>query len=321
MSDRPLVSVLFTSYKHETYLRECLDSALNQTYENVEVIVVDDNSPDSSPEILRSYGERVRLVQNEQNRGTYGVLNQALELARGKYAAVLNSDDAWLPKKIELQVALMESDPAMAFCHTFGDFIDEDGNVIGGKPMGFEFPRTPTGDLLPLFIERNHAIASSVMMRADMARMAGGFDESFRNIGDWDMWLRLAAKGTVGFVDEKLTFYRVHSHNTIYRFQTSLSEDIRIRLGVLERRRELLHKWPALRKQLAHAAACLATEEVMAGDPRKGRELYLLSLQLHPGRFKSVLRYLATLAPKPIRSRIFKPPEAPAWLPHSAETH
>ncbi|MGI8923209.1 MAG: glycosyltransferase [Fimbriimonadales bacterium] len=304
MRDRPLVSVLFTSYKHEKYLRECLDSALTQTYDNLEVIVVDDNSSDTSPEILKSYGGRIRLVLNGQNRGTYAVLNQALEMANGKYAAVLNSDDIWLPRKVELQVELMESDPNIAFCHTFGEFIDREGNVIGGRPMGFDFPRTPTGDLLHLFLQHNRAIASSVMMRVDLAREIGGFNESYKNLGDWEMWLRMSERGNVGFADEKLTHYRIHGANAILQMETSRSEELRVREEFIARADSMKSSNPLLMKRsLSHAAACLATTYSVEGRPAKARQLYIKSLKLYPGRLKSLLRYFLTFAPLAVRKR------------------
>ena len=299
------VSVLLTSYKHEKYLRQCVDSALGQTLEDREIIVVDDNSPDSSPEILKSYGDRIRLQVNAENRGTYGVLNQALEMAKGEYCAVLNSDDLWLPRKLELQAALMDANPEMTFCHTYGDFIDENGNIVTGRPMGFDFPRTPTGNVLPIFIANNTAIASSVMFRTSMAREIGGFDTTYKNLGDWDMWLRLAERGTVGFVDEKLTLYRIHGMNTIYNIVTTRSEEMRLREDLYGRRAQLKgDDEKAIRGALSHTTACLGSLYSITGNSRKARELYIESLKLNPTRFKSVLRYLVSFAPLSLRKRL-----------------
>lgn len=300
--ESPAVSVLLTSYKHERYLRACVDSALAQTYANMQVIVVDDNSPDSSAEILKSYGDKIQLALNKENRGTYGVLNQALSLARGEYCAVLNSDDLWAPEKIARQVQLMQAHDAMAFCHTYGDFIDGDGRVVQGRPMGFEFPRTETGDELATFIANNTAIASSVMFRTEVAERIGGFDESYRNLGDWDMWLRLAAEGNVGFVDEKLTFYRVHGANTIYAIETTRTEEMRLRAASLKQFRSRADS-PKMKAALAHTAACLASLHSITGEPKKARALYIESLRLNPKRIKSVLRYFLTFAPLWLRRK------------------
>jgi glycosyltransferase involved in cell wall biosynthesis len=298
----PRVSVLLTSFKHERYLRSCIESALSQTFEDFEVIAVDDNSPDASPKILSEYSDRVHVILNKENRGTYAVLNQALEIASGEYCAVLNSDDLWLPDKLSKQVQLMSAEPETAFCHTFGEFIDQDGAIIDGKPMGFAFPRTPSGDCLPIFIANNTAIASSVMFRTALAREIGGFDTRYRNLGDWDMWLRLAERGPVAFCGEKLTLYRVHATNTIRATEVTREEELRLRVGVWERR-EALPDSPELRLALAHSAACIGSLFSISGDAPRARAFFADSLRLNPRRVKSALRWLLTFAPLALRKR------------------
>jgi glycosyltransferase involved in cell wall biosynthesis len=298
----PKVSVVLTSYNHERYLGACLESALTQTYSNVEIIAIDDCSKDKSRDILAAYADSIRLILNEQNQGTYGVLNQGLAAASAEYIAVLNSDDLWLPHKLEKQVALMEQNAEMSFCHTFGDFIDASGNVVGGRPMGFPFPRTGTGWMLPTFIANNTAIASSVLMRTETAHAIGGFDSSFKNLGDWDMWIRLAERGSVGFVDEKLTLYRVHGANTIYNIEVTRAEEMRLRESAFLRHAGKARE-PSMQKALAHTAACLGSLYSITGDPQKARELYVESIRLNPVRIKSYLRYLLTFAPLSIRRR------------------
>lgn len=284
-----------------------MDSALNQTYGNLEVIVVDDSSKDGSLEILKSYRDRIKLIVNDPNIGTYPSLNRALEAATGEYVAVLNSDDLWRPEKLDRQVALLESDQDMAFCHTYGWFIDENDVEIAGAPMGFEFPRTECGKILHTFVANNSAIASSVVMRTPYALKVGGFDGSFRNLGDWDMWLKLAEAGNVGFVDEKLTLYRVHGANTIYATETTRREEQLIREQHRERAQELLVSAidePAMKRSLAHSLACLGSLYSIAGDPAEARACFKQSLKLNPRRIKSALRYLLTFAPLSIRRRL-----------------
>lgn len=301
----PRVSVLLTSYNHERYIRECVDSALSQTFADLEVIVIDDGSQDRSVEILRSYGDRIRLVVNDPNRGTYGVLNQGLNLATGEYSAVLNSDDVWLPTKIARQVELMDANPQMTFCHTFGEFIDGNGSVVTGTPMGFEFPRTPTGDVLHIFIANNTAIASSVLMRTQIARDIGGFDASYKNLGDWDMWVRLGEQGAIGFVDDRLTLYRVHGANTIYQIETTRSEEMRLRSDLYARREQFLAKrnTPKVRAALAHTIACLGSLHSITGNPKRARQLYIESLRMNPKRMKSLIRWFMTFLPLSLRKR------------------
>src|SRR5579885_2801948 len=103
------VSVIVPSYNHASFLRECLQSALDQDYSDLEVVVVDDCSSDNSLEIARSIQDpRLQVHKNERNLGAYGTQNRALEMATGDYIAILNSDDVWRKGKLSKQVALLE---------------------------------------------------------------------------------------------------------------------------------------------------------------------------------------------------------------------
>lgn len=303
----PTVSILITSYNHEKYIRDCIESAINQTYKDFEIIIIDDNSSDRTRDIILGYSQDATVIINTENQGTYNVLNQGLFIAKGEYCAILNSDDIWLSNKLERQVDLMAQDDKITFCHTFGDFIDSNGTVIHGKPMGFAFPRTTTGYEFPTFVINNSAIASSVLFRTHVVRELGGFDSSFQNLGDWDMWLKLAEAGWVGYVDEKLTLYRVHGLNTIHKRDITWSEEVRIRENVWNRRHEWLSGVGSdgrMRKALAHCAACLGTQYLLRGDDALARQFYKESLRLNPSRFKSVFRMLLTYAPVSIRRKL-----------------
>lgn len=285
----PRVSTLITSYKHERWLRECLDSALSQTYTDIETIVVDDNSPDSSPEILRTYGDRIRLQLNRQNRGTYGVLDQALEMATGEFVAVLNSDDVWEPTKIEEQMAAI-GDSVLNY--TGGMFIDDCGEEIFGKPMGWAPPTSLPDNHFAKLIENNYIIASSVMIRRDVATNVGGFDDGFKNIGDWNMWLKMAEQGAFSFTSGILTKYRIHSFNTIDNLAVTLPEDIDLRLKWAGRASG--SKDPAVRASVAHSWAATGRLLARSGRGVEGRRAIARSISVMPWRIKSYFRYLTS---------------------------
>src|SRR5581483_1538620 len=299
----PRVSVLLPSYNHERFLRECVESILSQTHQDFEVIAIDDGSQDGSVEILRTYGDRLKVYVNEPNLGTYATLNRALSMAESEYSAVMNSDDVWKPAKLMKQVEAMDADPMAAICHTFGQFIDQNGAPLTGRPMGFEFPRTPAGRALPRFLLSNCAIASSILMRTSIAKSIGGFDETFRTLGDWDMWLRMLENGTLAFVDEPLTLYRVHRANTIYATDIARQEEIRIREGISERAPELLKHPGSMREALAHNSACLGSLYSITGRPRDARKQFIESLRLNPKRMKSVIRFFMTFLPLAVRKK------------------
>src|SRR5690349_16573876 len=117
----PDVSVIVPSYNHSVFLRDSIESVLAQTFNDWELVIVDDVSSDDSVEVARSYQDpRIRVVVNESNLGTYATLNQALDLAEGNLVGVLNSDDFWAPTKLESQVEAMAEVPEASFSYTYG---------------------------------------------------------------------------------------------------------------------------------------------------------------------------------------------------------
>lgn len=305
----PKVSILLTCYNHLRFLRACLESVEAQTYRDFEIIALDDGSTDGSREFLAKYAndakepEKVKAILNEANLGTYGSLNRGLKEASGEFVAILNDDDLWAPQKLERQLALFAEHPKVGLAHTDGWFIDGEGKRMAGSPLGFEFPRTETGDVLLALLYQNKIIASAALVRRECFEKLGGFDEAYFGSGDWQMWLRIAEEWEVGFVNEPLTFYRVHGGNASHRLERIWKDDemlrewIRSRYPVHEKKG---YERTALRHAIAHNEACLGTVKTLNGDPGGGREAYSRSLAFAPGRFKSRFRWLATFLPRPL---------------------
>jgi glycosyltransferase involved in cell wall biosynthesis len=300
----PRVSVLLTCYNHLEYLPACVEGLLAQTMGDFEVVALDDGSADGTRDWLRANlgaDPRVRLEFNSQNLGTYGTLNRGLELATARYVAILNDDDVWLPEKLDRQVADLEANPRAALSHTGGWFIDGQGARIEGAPLGFPFPRTPGGDVYALLIGYNKIIASSALFRRDVVAETGPFDAGFYGCGDWHMWLRIAERHEVEYVDEPLTLYRIHGENACLDVDRMNRDSLLIRKWLSGRVPSLasrLRHDRELRAAFVHNWACLGTELVWAGEAAEGRRAYLESLRLQPTRFKSLLRLAASFLPR-----------------------
>lgn len=206
----PLVSVCIGSYNRERYIGETLDSVFAQTYSNLEIIVIDDASTDRTVDIVRSYGDRVRLVQRAQNSGICPVTrNQACRMATGQYIALLDSDDSWLPGKIAAQVAFLEAHPAMPLCHTYCERIDEASRSLGIRHEGV---LPPTGPYFDRLLEHCWITISSVMMRRSLYEEIGPFNEHepYGRLGeDYEYFLRVSRRYDIGLVNEVLCRYRV----------------------------------------------------------------------------------------------------------------
>jgi hypothetical protein len=175
-----------------------------------------------------------------------------------------------------------------------------------GSPLGFEFPRTETGDVLIDLLYANKIIASAVLVRKECFDRLGGFNEAFFGSGDWEMWLRIAEHYEIGFVGEPLTFYRVHGANASHRLDRIWQDDEMLRRWIRTRVPAYTSKGYGLNltKAQAHNEACLGTVLTLNGKAGEGRRAYGQSIRLAPRRWKSYLRWIATFLPRSVFRRL-----------------
>jgi len=221
MDQSPLVSVIIPCYNNynEPYLRECFNSIKQQTYSNIEVIVIDDGSENKASDLLIKLGEEYHFIFEKQvNKGISGALNTGIRNhAKGKYIAMMGSDDYWVSSKIETQVKYMESiNDKIAACCTWGYFIYE--NDVS-KPTPRLTKLLKSTDLtFSALLKFNNIMQISVMIRANVFKEIGLFDER-SVVEDWDMWLRITDRYEFGYIPEPLVYYRRHSDNLSNYFE------------------------------------------------------------------------------------------------------
>ncbi len=200
------ISVIIPTYNYARFLGEAIDSALAQTYTPLEVIVVDDGSTDETPEILARYRDRIRAVR-QRNQGVSMARNAGIAAARGDYFAFLDSDDLWLSRKLERQLARFAADSALGLVHcgveTFGERAAT-RQVFEGMEgwVGEEILRLDRGVIA--------GPGSTVVVPRRVAEEIGGFDPRLLPSEDWDFCYRIAARYKVGYVAETLVQYRLH---------------------------------------------------------------------------------------------------------------
>ena len=215
---RPLVSVLMVNYNHEDSIRESIESVLSQSFDNLQFVIVDDGSTDRSCEIVESFHDpRLEFYRLPENRHICYATNFGLTKVRGDYLARIDSDDLWLPDKLERQLAFLSAHPEYKICFTQADLIDEHGcNINESQPDLLKLLRrgTFTGQVDALrffFFEGNCLIHSSVLMDIEVFRKLGDFNPCYMQAHDFDYWVR-AAKHTPLFVmPEPLTLVRRYS--------------------------------------------------------------------------------------------------------------
>ena len=200
-----LISVIIPSYNQGNYLGETLYSVLDQTYPHFEAIVVDDGSTDDTAEIVRSFEDaRIHYIYQE-NRGLSSARNTGIHHSQGEFLTYLDSDDLFLPEKLEILVAAMRARPELGL--VAGKAIPIDGQ---GHRIGKIFSTPLTADPTQLLLS-NPLHVGSVLMRRDWQNKAGFFDENLRSYEDWDMWLRLLRlECPMGWVDKPVSLYRFH---------------------------------------------------------------------------------------------------------------
>jgi glycosyltransferase involved in cell wall biosynthesis len=228
----PTVSVVMSAYNEERYLGSAMESLLDQTFDDFEVIVVDDGSKDRTPEILASYDDpRVRVVRQE-NRGLIASLNRGVDLAQGRYIARMDGDDIAYPERLARQVAFLDAHPDVGLLGTAFDEIDGDGRVIGCR----RYP-TEDADLRRILIRYNPFFHSSVMMRRELLQRVGGYIEApdLVLVEDYDLWFRLARVTRLAGLPDVLVARRYHGGNLSVVRET------------LQLRRAVLLRWRALR--------------------------------------------------------------------------
>lgn len=229
--EMPAVSVVMGAYNAAPWIGEALESVLAQTYQDFEIIVVDDGSTDATPEVVARFGEAVTYVRTT-NRGSASARNRGIREARGRYVALHDADDFWHSEKLESQMRYFEEDPEPAWCYTNAQYFDAESR----RPLhtSDQFYGLPEGDVLRVLLLGNFMAVPSVVLRRDVFDAVGYFDESpERRISeDWDFWLRVAARYPVRCVREPLTWVRLHS--TQKTRTMDLDRALRLRCSFIE---------------------------------------------------------------------------------------
>lgn len=210
MIDNPLVTVVIASYNHAQYITKAIQSVLHQTYENIELVIVDDGSKDDSHEVIRKFinHPKIKVLMNNENKGQSAVFNQALAISSGKYVAFLPSDDWFLPEKTALQVAKMETcDNQVGVVYAAGErFFESSGETVGVKlPVH-------TGWIARDLLEKGNFIYPVTPLYRRTALEQIRPSEKFIAEGE-AIHLRIALKFKYEYVDAVVAVMRDHGYN------------------------------------------------------------------------------------------------------------
>lgn len=225
-----LVSIIIPAYNAEKYLRIALNSVLNQTYKNIELIVIDDGSKDSTPKILEdyvaNYPDKMKVVTQE-NSGPSKARNKGIALAKGKYIAFLDSDDVWEKQKLEKQVSYMKAkeasikDLGIIICN--GIAIDKEGNYLKDVISEEYKPQALRTNLL---FENCVKPTTSWLVKKSCFEDVGVFDEQLAVAEDWELAIRICLKYNYSVMKDKLFRYRSHQYSQSYFGEKNLKNEL-----------------------------------------------------------------------------------------------
>ncbi len=307
-----LVSVIVPTYNRSGVLPRAVDSALAQTHGRVEVVVVDDGSTDGTEAMVaRRYGgdARVRYLR-QVNAGVSAARNRAMKAATGDYLAFLDSDDAWKPSKLEMQLACFRAFPEAGMVWTDMEAIDPAGAVSAPRylrtmyaesyrwfPGDSLFSKSATieaeggpvrafsGTIFPQIMMGNLVHTSTVVVRRERFKKVGFFDVSHRLTGeDYDYHLRTSREGPVAFLDAVTVSYQIGMPGALTARSRAMAKSFLRTITeaqARERHRIDLPPW-MLREVFRRAHAWVAEEAIAAGDVAEGRQHYLKSLAHAP---------------------------------------
>lgn len=215
-SRSPKVSVIMASYNHGGYVAAALQSVLDQSFQDCEIVVTDDGSSDDSVEVIRSIDDpRIKLYCFESNQGACAATNNCIRRATGKYIAVMNSDDLWCPEKLRKQLEILETDPDVAAVFTNAQFVREDGSefAVQDRPDFFDVfsqqDRSRGAWLKSLFYGGNCLCHPSILIRRACYDVLGLYNNNYRQLPDYDMWIRFCKHFDLQVNPEKLVRFRL----------------------------------------------------------------------------------------------------------------
>jgi glycosyltransferase involved in cell wall biosynthesis len=211
---RPKVSICIPSYNNGSLIGPAIRSVLDQTFRDIEIIVVDNGSADDSERVVRSFcDERIKFSKNNKNIGMTRNWNRCISMASGEFICLLCADDLYLPTFVERTLSMLETHPNIGFVHCACRTINDRGETVGESRVHEGGAIEIGSAFFDRIIHGNFAIISAAMFRRNCFEELGCFDEELEFAPDWEMFARISLHYDVGYVSHPLACYRIHENN------------------------------------------------------------------------------------------------------------
>jgi glycosyltransferase involved in cell wall biosynthesis len=291
----PLVSVIIPVYNGAATIGRALNSVFDQSFTDYEVVICDDGSTDNTSAVLAGFGDRIRVIR-QANRRFPAARNAAVAASRGDFIALIDHDDQWLPRKLEVSIAALQRDPAAALVYTDVTVVNEEGEESRASPVGADTAHAPSMEEMLTRIWP--IMPSTVVMRRTAFDRAGGFTESLGE--DLDFWPRIREQGSFIYLPDRLVRF---TFGELY--PKILKRDvgpegfidlIRARYG--SRADGLAHDFMRHRVRMISNAGVI---EMSRGNMAGARQCFIRVLHYDRLHAKSYMRIVRTFLPAPIR--------------------
>jgi len=290
LENKPEISVVIPTYNRAYLIGRAIQSVLQQTFQDIEVLLVDDCSNDNTKEIVAGIGDnRIKYIRHEKNRGVAAARNTGIASATGKYVAFLDSDDEWLPEKLEKQIKVF-TDATAAVGIVYTRMVILEGN--NKKYIPPVYAKSREGNLLrDLLVDPILVKPPATMIRKECFARVGMFDENFFAGEDWDLWIRLAKHYEFKYINDLLVICHVLADRVTNSNQNFTYG--RIRELILEKHGEDIKKdRHVLSSYYVKMGHDFCTEQQL----NKGRQYFIQAARAFPFNIESpIIAYLATL--------------------------
>jgi glycosyltransferase involved in cell wall biosynthesis len=294
----PRVDVIIPVYNSMVTVADSVESALEQTFTDFDIIAVDDGSTDSSAEVLSRYGSRIEVL-TQTNRGLSAARNAGVRQGTAEYVAFLDADDIWEPKMLERTVAALDRSPHCVLAYTDVTIVDS-----SGKPLNTALVSNSTGcapRLDDLFVRLWPIMPSAVVMRRGIFDAVGGFSEAFRSLGYEDvyMWMRAREQGEFAYLPEPLVRWRFSTFPQPLKRARKERDSARVFERLIRERwhRSATPLIKARERAPRSILGYIGLRALAEGDRTTARNAFAQAIRFDPWRVRNYLRYLRTFLP------------------------
>ena len=282
-----IISVIIPTYNRAHLIGRTIKSILNQTFQDFEIIVVDDGSVDDTEEVVRSFDDpRIKYLKHQKNLGASTARNTGIKNSRGEYIAFLDSDDEWLPEKLKKQINIFQRAPdKVGLVYSWAEMIDEKGELF--RKLNF----VVKGRVLQNILRGNFIPSSTVVVKKKCFDEVGLFDESFASCQDREMWTRIATKYEMEVVPEYLA--RMYRDKKI----SISASPKKVVYGYYQYfiKFQELYLSEGMKEELSQNLSWVAYELIKEGYKKKARECFRLSFKYSKTNWKNYARFFLSL--------------------------